>query len=175
MAAKPVFTVVLRGRAAKLLARAKEFGDLIVRAIARAHDEQNDLTVGAIVEKRLSFSKRGPPTLEGLRAQDSHLRRSIRRSPALIDGEKVVSSIGSNIRYAAVHEFGFQGRVRVRAKAHLEVLRGRRKVRVARKVKAHTRQMNLPARQYIQRTMRERTNDYRDAMERHVIAAVDKP
>ena len=42
------------------------------------------------------------------------LRQSLHSSPARIEGDKVIVSIGSAVEYAAAHEFGFEGDVTVR-------------------------------------------------------------
>ena len=87
--------------------------NIVMQAVRRAMDEQNELTIGVATVKRLSFPAQGKTTPEGLRAITNILRRSIRKSDAEITGNKVLSAIGSNVRYFAVHEFGFQGSVSV--------------------------------------------------------------
>lgn len=84
-------------------------------AVIRAMDRENELTVGQAVAKRMSFSRHTPPTMEGLRVQSGRLRRSITRAPAQAEGARgVISAIGSNVRYFAPHEFGFDGTVSVK-------------------------------------------------------------
>ena len=94
---------------------------VILPLIARAMDRENELTVGAIVERRMSFPKGGAITREGLRVGSGQARRSINRAPAQIQGTAVVSSIGSNVRHVGVHEFGYQGKQNVRS--HTRVVR----------------------------------------------------
>lgn len=60
------------------------------------------------------MSQRGPETL-GVRT--GRLRRSVRPSKARVVAGGVVSSIGSNVKYMGVHEFGFDGEVEVRPHA----------------------------------------------------------
>lgn len=85
-------------------------GDASVRAaVLRAVDTQNELTAGAAVEKRMSFARNDPPQPDGTRVQTGRLRRSLRRSKARWDGDVCVSSIGSNVVYFGVHEFGYAG------------------------------------------------------------------
>jgi phage gpG-like protein len=67
-------------------------------AIARAMDEQNELTVSAIQREKLSG--------QVLRVRSNRLRGSIRRNAATVSGETVTSAIGSNVKYAAIHEYG---------------------------------------------------------------------
>jgi hypothetical protein len=88
---------------------------VVLAAIARALDRENELTLGAAQKERLSFPRTSPPTPEGLRVQTNRLRQSLNRAPARIVGGAVISAIGSNVRYFGAHEFGFQGTVQVRA------------------------------------------------------------
>jgi len=176
--------------------------DVVLRAIARAVDDQNEETIGQAVEKRMSFPKDMPSTLDGLRVQSSHLRRSLTRSNARISGNGILSSIGSNKNYFGVHEFGFQGEVEVKqftrkrpdrvklnegrivdltTAARLGVLTRSGKARKGNTylegsrdviVHAHTRQMNMPAREMVQRTVLERLGDYQNAIGESVSKAL---
>lgn len=83
-------------------------------AIAKALDEQNEYTIGAAVQRRMSFPRTQPSTLEGLRVQSGLLRRSLNRSKAAIGVEgQVTSAIGSNVFYFGLHEFGYEGTAHV--------------------------------------------------------------
>jgi hypothetical protein len=73
-------------------------------------DRLNQLTIGHI--QRDYLSQRGPLTLGVI---TNRLRGSIRASLAYPDGSTVRSGIGSNVVYAAAHEFGFDGTVNVKA------------------------------------------------------------
>ena len=84
------------------------------RAIAREMDYQNQLTVARIQAGHLS----GPTTDSSLSVRTNRLRGSAKANrseseqtgPAvgksIIMGNQVVSSIGSNVVYARIHEFG---------------------------------------------------------------------
>lgn len=105
----------------------------ILGAVARALDEQNELTVGHIKEQRLSG--KGPfPASEGkLGVKTNRLRNSLRRSRAVVTGNSVDSAIGTNVEYAGIHEFGgvitrqpFSTVVRLRTNADGSLLRNRR-------------------------------------------------
>jgi phage gpG-like protein len=102
-------TVQISGEASALLARVEKL-DSILRVAARVIRQQNALTVGHIQEHKLS--ERGPTTLGVV---TNRLRRSARATRPVIDGEQILSSIGTNVRYAGVHEFGFDGEVSVKA------------------------------------------------------------
>jgi len=87
----------------------------ILESIRKAMDYQNQLTVGHIVEKRLTG--RGPyPVSQHRLGERSHLyRKSLRAAKATFSGQTVESSIGANVKYAGVHEFGAVIRHKARA------------------------------------------------------------
>lgn len=75
-------------------------------AAARAMDEENQYTVSHIQAAYLSFPSTGPTVGIGLRVQSNRLRNSLRATKATVSATGVTSSIGSNVKYAAIHEFG---------------------------------------------------------------------
>jgi phage gpG-like protein len=87
---------------------------VVLEAMRRVMDLENLLTVSHIQKEKMSFPKDGPSVPHGLRVVSNRLRSSVRASEAQIVGNMVVSSIGSNVKYARVHEFGFDGQVTVR-------------------------------------------------------------
>lgn len=129
--------------------------------IARTMDRENQITVGHIQRDKLS--QRGPLTLGVV---TNRLRGSIRASKAQIDnsGSKavIVSSIGTNVIYAGVHEYGFRGRVTVRAHT-----------REGFTVRQHMRQMNVKERAPIRTGVRERlpavSEAIADAVVKHAV------
>jgi phage gpG-like protein len=97
--------------------------------------------------------------------RSGQLRQSVRWTPSVIEGDTVTGSIGSQVRYAAVHEFGFDGDVQVkpffRKNRHrdqfsrverVSTATGRKYKTVAKtasglsQVKGHKRHMRIPAR-----------------------------
>ena len=72
------------------------------RSMAREMDYQNQLTVARIQQGHLS----GPTTDSSLSVRTNRLRRSATASPSVILGSGVVSTIGSNVVYARIHEEG---------------------------------------------------------------------
>src|SRR4051812_17109033 len=102
------FAIKIEDNAAAILAQVKAFPEAMAQSIARALDEQNELTVGHIQETKLS--KRGPTTLGVIH---NRLRLSVHRALAVVKGNTIDSAIGSNVVYAGVHEFGFDGEVQV--------------------------------------------------------------
>lgn len=171
-------------------------------AIARALDRENEYTVGVAVRERMSFPRTMPATMEGLRVQTSRLRRSITRSRARIYSGGVISSIGSNVQYFGTHEFGFQGVQAVRAHrrklprryfigtgqaiSHADAGRAGLLTRQGKlrrgfgeeaptryvAVRAHRRRANVPAREMVQRTVRERMPQYALAMAEEIQRAL---
>jgi phage gpG-like protein len=147
----------------------------IARALARTTDCENQLTVAFIQENYLSFPKDGPVQETGLRVISNRLRGSIRATPAEITADGVTSSIGSNVRYAAIHEFGFDGNeqvsAHVRRRSSVQSFRFgqrlvHRKVRGADiEVRGFTRHMVMPARRPIGRGIEERLPAYAAAFE----------
>lgn len=143
----------------------------------RTIDRENQLTIGEIQSKRLS--KRGPQTLGVV---TNRLRSSIRAEKASLHGDIILTSIGSNVAYAGVHEFGIDETVTVRAHTRrvFKFVQGaatevtfdpktgkisRGKVKGKRtsdeiNVKEHKRHMQMPARSYIRRTLQERAVNY---------------
>lgn len=178
-----------------LLAKAPTWPRALTLHLVRALDRENELTVGHIVRERATG--KGPfPVSEGkLGVRTSRYRRSIRRTKAEASGTSISSAIGSNVRYAGAHEFGFEGVVNVRAHRSqnraLDVyqVRGRqvrgwelagaggRGKRVAlgfTTVRAHQMRMRIPARAPIRRGIEDRVAHYSQALGAAVASAFEK-
>ena len=83
---------------------ARKLGTLPARvgpALARTMRFQNELTVAHIVLTKLTNA--GPTFLN---ARTSRLRGSVRATSPRVSGFDISSSIGTNVKYAAVHEYG---------------------------------------------------------------------
>ena len=93
--------IKISGDALAVLPKLKDDAGL-GRAIAQAMDYQNQLTVAQIQAGHLS----GPTTDSSLSVRTNRLRGSVRASQAIPTGSRVVSAIGSNVRYALIHEVG---------------------------------------------------------------------
>lgn len=109
--------------AQQLLETFRNTGDLM-EVLRKALEEQMWYTVGHIQAKYMSFPKDGPPMPNGLRVQSNRLRGSQRQASGInqrgmgnerpvVNGTRIYTSIGSNVRYAGVHEYGFDGTVTV--------------------------------------------------------------
>lgn len=79
-----------------------------------------------------------------LKVQTGRLRRSINFRVAET-GTGIEAKVGTNVEYARVHEFGFKGTVNV--KEHM------RKGKKAYRVRAHSRNVDLPERSFLRSTM----------------------
>jgi phage gpG-like protein len=163
--------------AAAILARLRRLPAAMLAAIAVALDAQNNLTLGYISATKLS--QRGPTTLGVI---SNRLRSSVRVARAVILGQRVESAIGSNVRYAAAHEFGVHETVLVPAHKRRIIAfdryrrtRGGRLVQtqsgIRGVVRAHAMRMNLPARAPFRTGIGERTEDYRAAISAGIVSA----
>jgi hypothetical protein len=74
----------------------------LARALVAGIDHENELTAGHIQEDYLS----GPTGDHTLSVRTGLLRASVFCAPTVLAGEQLVGGIGSNVVYAAAHEFG---------------------------------------------------------------------
>lgn len=149
----------------------------MIAGIKRALDEENQYTKGHIETAKLSV--RGPKTL-GVRS--NRLRESVNATKAVAVADGITSSIGSNVKYAGVHERGFTGTVQVSSHrrkfsafdVHSRGPRGGRGKKVASGVvfvRAHAMKMNLPAREMFRTGIEERTQNYAASVSAAIVAA----
>lgn len=180
------FQIQLDSNAAQLAAQQRAFPAAMLQAIARALDYENELTVGHIAADKLS--QRGPTTL-GVRT--NRLRSSVRPQKAIISGGAVLSAIGSNVVYAAAHEYGFTGTVQVpqhtRRRSSLgavskqvsavfnpktgKITKGRPAASGPITVRAHPMKMNIRARAPIFTGITDRADNYSRAVSAAVLTA----
>lgn len=97
----------------------------IVGAMTRGMDKGAMLTIGDIQARRLTGL--GPfPEAEGrLGVKSGRLRQSLRATPTVPDGSGLSLTIGTNVKYAGLHEFGAEftktskpGKVRLAVDKH---------------------------------------------------------
>jgi phage gpG-like protein len=98
--------IELTQQAKDVLAGLQNLPALIAASIALAMDEQNELTIGHIQQAHLTGRGPFPVAEHKLGVRTNRLRGSVRASAATVAGNKVDSAIGSNVIYAAIHEFG---------------------------------------------------------------------
>ena len=133
-----------------------------IQPIMREMNTQNDLTIGHC--QRTKLSQKGAMTLGVVTGK---LRQSMKRIPARIEGTAIVSGIGSNLAYARVHEFGFDGTVKVPehwrkppATYKSKKLRARRMGAHSARVRAHEVHLRAPERAMVRTSISERMPQY---------------
>lgn len=189
-----IIQITVSENAAAVLRQVKTFPAEMAQGIARALDLQNELTVGHIQAKKLS--RRGPTTLGVI---TNRLRSSVRPATAEVTGDTIESSIGTNVKYAGVHEYGFDGKVSVAAHTRRRFgdrFSGGSKVvdtiaifntktgSISRQkkgkvkyqtgvssVRAFTRHMRMPARPFLSTSLTERAANYTQAVSAAILTA----
>jgi phage gpG-like protein len=162
---------------ARMRGRWAQLREAMIRVITRLSIEVQ----GAVKETKL--------TGQVLHVRTGTLRRSINRKVE-VEGDSVRATIGTNVEYAGVHEYGFNGTVSVpayvrRSQSQMALARYRtnkagEKIEIRgsyRKagggpgeinVRAHSRVMNMPERSYLRSTLRE----FRERIRSQIIGAV---
>lgn len=102
--------IEIRSDAAEVMKKVAAYPQVLTGAVAAAMDRRNNLTVGHIVATKLTAA--GPKFLN---RDTGRLGGSARATKAVAAGASVSSSIGSNVLYAGLHEYGFTGTVLVKA------------------------------------------------------------
>ena len=95
------------------------------------------------------------------------LRASI-NSRVTRNGSRITGSVGTNVVYAAVHEYGFDGMVDVRQYTrHVTQVFGRATSAIQ-LVRAHVRHMHMPERSFLRSSLAEMTDEIRKSLLRAV-------
>lgn len=180
--------IEISSNAAAVLAQVQNFSASLLDRLCPTIDFQNELTIAAIQRDKLS--RRGPRTLGVV---TDRLRSSIARAPARVAGDTVISAIGSNVVYAGIHEYGYDGIVKVRAFTRqvddrsqrvakvIDMRTGRiskggkvkaklKPEKITESVRAHDRHMVMPERRYIRSTVEQRGPDYSEAVSAKILA-----
>lgn len=163
MIAPPQVTIKLTPEAQAALKALGKIEGSVAKEITRAMDKQNELTVAHIAEFRMRGNNNVPfpPADRVLGVRTRNYRLSLYATDAKATRDGVVSSIGSPLNYAGVHEFGFTGQVNVP-----EHQRGESTVQ------AHTRAVSIPARQPVTAGIEDRQDAYGEAMSQAVLKAL---
>jgi hypothetical protein len=103
-----VIALELSSDAHNVLDRFDRLPSAMLRMMVAGLDEANQTALGHIVRTKLS--QRGPETLG---VDTNRLRGSSRAGKTTIQGTALHSNLGTNVPYAAVHEFGYEGQVNV--------------------------------------------------------------
>jgi phage gpG-like protein len=124
-------TITVSGPALDMARRASDRAGMM-NAIAREMDLQNGYTIAHISKVRMrgNDGKPFPPEQHILGIRSANLVRSLWASEAEVNGSTVTGTIGSPVKYAAIHEFGgtvkrvqLAGSVRLRTDARGNLLR----------------------------------------------------
>lgn len=167
-----MISIKITSDAQALLGKLREFPAEMAKGVAGALDRQNALTVGYVSARKLS--QRGPTTLGVV---TNRLRASVRATPAqVVDSSHIVSAIGSNVKYAAVHEYGIDQQVQVRAHSRALTQVFGRPLRDPRtvQVRAHSMHMRFPARAPFRTSAEERQQNYGQAISSAILTAWQK-
>lgn len=185
----PAIKIELTAEALELLGRMKD--PEVLGAVAREMDAQNQLTIAHISSARMKGNngKSWPAELHVLGIRTNRYRASLRNSAARVSGDQVQSAIGSNVKYAGIHEFG--GRIKVGARkgtarlrtdksgtlvrqkgyAHLAVFAraGHKRVKeVAYEAKAH--EIVIPERAPVRSGIEDRKKEYGLGVSRAIVS-----
>jgi phage gpG-like protein len=121
---------------------------------------QEGVQRGCLIVQKCSKEKLSDDVLH---VRTGRLRRSINVA-LTASGNAVVGSVGTNVAYAGVHEFGFDGTVTVRA--HLRLAKSGKAV----PVREHPMHMHMPERSYLRSALQEMAPDVREAIQTAVMA-----
>jgi len=180
--------IQLTEQAKALIARMETLPARALTAVAGAMDRENLLTIAHIQRAHLTGVGPFPPEQHKLGVRTNRLRNSVTASSASVEGQRVDSAIGSNVIYAAVHEFGArihhearETKVRLRIDArgslvrqlnhpHLAVFAGRthkRAKEVSAQVGAYD--VEMPERAPFRTGIRERATNYGKSISRAIV------
>ena len=143
--------IIVSVHAEALIAKMANAPELVRRALLRA------VTVLSIDVQR--SVKQDKLTGQVLHVRTGTLRRSINREVTERE-DGVFAVIGTNVEYAGIHEYGFNGTMSVQA----HVRRSRQQMQMKKSnvkpvgdvlVRAHTRKVNLPERSFLRSTLKE--------------------
>jgi phage gpG-like protein len=128
----PPVTIEIDARTRVYIAQAAQWPENMMRGIARGMQKANAFVVSDIQSRRLTGKGPFPVEEHRLGIVTNRLRSSLRATAPVVSGLECTTSIGSNVKYAPLHEFGatFQrtsqpGVARLKANARGElVMRG---------------------------------------------------
>jgi phage gpG-like protein len=113
-----------------------------------------------------------------LHVRTGTLRRSINQRVTVTD-DAVMASVGTNVRYAAAHEHGFNGTVTIPAHTRRSALQmlAKRSKRVRKsegeiQVRSYTRQMVIPQRSFLGSELAARADEIRQTLREAALEAV---
>jgi phage gpG-like protein len=183
--------IELSPEAKALIARLGTAHGWMPATMARAMQRENELTISHIQTERMAGNNNVPfPVSEHkLGVRTARLRRSLNAPRPFFSGTQVVSSIGTNVEYAASHELGNHSTVTVPAHTRTRKRRvrvetvdklGKRRTRTksvwgdAFAVRSYSMQMNIEARAPITTGVAERLPALGEAISADIVAGFGK-
>lgn len=122
--------------------------------------------------------KEGRLSGQVLHVRSGTLRRSVNRRVETSDSG-TIAIVGTNVRYAAVHEYGFDGDVTVKAHTRRSVLQlaAQRTKRDKKsdgtiQVRSFTRHMRMPERSFLRSEVKARADEIRRTLREAALASV---
>lgn len=122
--------IVLDAPAQAVVARMQSLPMRVLQDIASAMKKENQFTVSHIQAEHLTGQGPFPVEEHKLGVRTNRLRSSARATDPVISGQHIDSAIGSNVIYAAIHEFGGrinkparQAKIRLRTDARGNLVR----------------------------------------------------
>jgi phage gpG-like protein len=169
-----------------IITNLRRFPNELAGALKRGMDKGANIALGAIARERFTGQGPFPVPEHRLGVRTNRLRSSLRWASAqsIVEGDNitVTGSMGSNVEYFGIHEFGFSGEVKVKSFTRKvpPVRFGRlpagphAKRPSTETVKAHTRRMNVPARAPLQTGLADHMQDFTDAIRVELDAALGR-
>ena len=109
-----------------------------------------------------------------LRVRTGRLRRSIHPEWDFKQGYSG-ATVGTNVEYAAIHEYGFSGSVLVKSfQREMTTAFGKPISPTQVTVRAHTRNINMPERSFLRSTLREMNSEITDSLQLAVTKELNK-
>ena len=162
--------ILVSMRAEALLARLAGTGDRLQSGMRRAVERLSIIVQGGVKEDKL--------TGQVLHVRTGTLRRSINRK-ITEDSSGVFATVGTNVKYAAAHEYGFDGEVTVKAhtrRAQQQMaLKGKKRPGKSEgtiTVRQFTRHMHLPERSFLRSELRDRSTQIQQDLRSAALEAI---
>jgi HK97 gp10 family phage protein len=127
----------------------------------------------AVVESAVMVQQRTREKLAGevLQERTHHLHDSIHHAIQRDDADGVVATVGTDVVYAAIHEYGFNGTEQVREHLRrISVAFGKPIAPVEATVRAHARRVDMPARSFLRSALTELEPEIRARLEGAIAA-----
>jgi phage gpG-like protein len=154
-------------------------GDAVVAYLGNIYPRVLDATKKSITASLLELSryvKEGKLSGQVLRNQTGRLRRSIHASDVVDRGGTVEGTVGTNVEYAAPHEYGFNGVVTVKAHMRMITKAWGKSIKDPHQVsiRSHGRHVNLPERSFLRSSLRELAPQFVARLQQDVNKAMEK-